>query len=174
MCLFLSHWVWKDAARGFALLLDHGTQYLSTTSQTSSLSGASHRARLRRGARDRRVALRRGRGYRATTCSQGAAVRGSWPAAQLRVIARRPRDSWENAFSERKCIVSKEQVVQIEYEAAFDLLMRRYGDRLTSEMVDGLRGSVEAVVKTVAAVRSVKLDNGDAPLFGFTPVRKER
>jgi len=40
-------------------------------------------------------------------------------------------------------------------------------------MVDGLRGSVEAVVKTVAAVRSVTLANGDAPLFGFAPVRKD-
>jgi hypothetical protein len=40
-------------------------------------------------------------------------------------------------------------------------------------MVDGLRGSVEAVVKTVAAVRSVTLANGDAPLLGFAPVRKD-
>ncbi|MBP1777753.1 MAG: hypothetical protein H6Q86_3763 [candidate division NC10 bacterium] len=61
----------------------------------------------------------------------------------------------------------------MECEAAFDLLIRRYGERLTPEMVDGLRGSVEAVVKTVAAVRSVKLANGDAPLLGFAPVRKE-
>jgi hypothetical protein len=51
--------------------------------------------------------------------------------------------------------------------------MRRYGDRLTPDMVDGLRGSVEAVVKTVAAVRSVPLAHGDAPLFGFAPVRKD-
>jgi hypothetical protein len=72
------------------------------------------------------------------------------------------------------CIVSQEQGLRVECEAAFDLLMHRYGDRLTPEMVDGLRGSVEAVVKTVAAVRSVKLENGDAPLLGFTPVRKER
>jgi len=70
--------------------------------------------------------------------------------------------------------VSQEQGVQVECEAAFDLLMQRYGDRLTPEMVDGLRGSVEAVVKTVAAVRSVKLANGDAPLLGFAPVHKEK
>lgn len=70
--------------------------------------------------------------------------------------------------------MSKEQGVQMECEATFDLLMHRYGDRLTPEMVDGLRGSVEAVVKTVVAVRSVKLENGDAPLLGFTPFRKER
>lgn len=69
--------------------------------------------------------------------------------------------------------MSEKLPIQKECEAAFDLLMRRYGDRLTPEMADGLRGAVETVVKTVAAVRSVKLENGDAPLLGFTPVRKE-
>jgi hypothetical protein len=70
--------------------------------------------------------------------------------------------------------VSKEQGIQRECEATFDLLMCRYGDRLTPEMVDGLRDSVETVMKTVAAVRSVKLEYGDAPLLGFAPGRKER
>jgi hypothetical protein len=69
--------------------------------------------------------------------------------------------------------VSQEPEIQGECEATVDLLMRRYGDRLTPDMVDGLRGSVEAVVKTVAAVRSVTLANGDAPLLGFAPVRKD-
>ncbi len=65
------------------------------------------------------------------------------------------------------------QRVPAETEAVLDLLMRRYGDRLTPEMSEGLRGAVEGVVKTVAAVRSVPLENGDAPLLGFTPVRTE-
>ena len=69
--------------------------------------------------------------------------------------------------------MSDEQEIRTECEAAFDLLMRRYGDRLTPEMVDGLRGSVEAVIKTVATLRSVNLDNGSAPLLGFAPLRKE-
>ena len=73
----------------------------------------------------------------------------------------------------RRYGVSKEQEPQKEDEAAFDLLMRRYGDRLTPEMADGLRRSVEAVVKTVVALRSVKLENGEAPLVSFTPLRKE-
>jgi hypothetical protein len=60
-----------------------------------------------------------------------------------------------------------------ESEAAFDLLMHRYGDQLTPEMADGLRRSVEAVVKTVTALRSVRLENGDAPLVCFAPLRKE-
>jgi hypothetical protein len=69
--------------------------------------------------------------------------------------------------------VSVEQGVQRESEAVFELLRHRYGDRLTPEMAEGLRGAVEAVVKTVAAVRAVKLEYGEAPLTGFTPVRKE-
>ena len=69
--------------------------------------------------------------------------------------------------------MSEEQEIQRECEAAFDLLMRRYGERLTPEMRDGLRGSVETVVKTVAAVRSVRLENGEAPLGGFAPLRGE-
>jgi hypothetical protein len=60
-----------------------------------------------------------------------------------------------------------------ECEAAFDWLMRRYGDRLTPEMAEDLRGSVEAVARTVAALRAVKLENGDAPLVGFAPMREE-
>ena len=69
--------------------------------------------------------------------------------------------------------MSEEQRLQPESEAALELLMHRYGDRLSPEMADELRGCVEAVVKTVAALRSVILENGDAPLVGFAPVRKE-
>ena len=69
--------------------------------------------------------------------------------------------------------MSDEQEIQRESDAVFEWLMDRYRDRLTPEMAEGLRGAVEGVVKTVAAVRSVKLENGEAPLLGFTPVRKE-
>jgi len=69
--------------------------------------------------------------------------------------------------------VSEDHGIQRECEAAFDLLMDLYGDRLTPEMREGLRGSVETVVKTVAAVRSVRLENGEAPLGGFAPLRGE-
>jgi hypothetical protein len=69
--------------------------------------------------------------------------------------------------------MSAEERIRQERDAAFEFLMRRYGDRLTPEMAVGLRGAVEAVVKTVAAVRSVPLGNGEAPLLGFTPVRGE-
>jgi hypothetical protein len=68
--------------------------------------------------------------------------------------------------------VSEEERLRLESEAAFELLMRRYGDRLSPEVAADLRGCVEAVVKTVTALRSVRLENGDAPLLGFAPVRK--
>ena len=69
--------------------------------------------------------------------------------------------------------MSEAQKIQQESEAAFDLLMHRYGDRLSPEMADELRGCVEAVVKTAAALRLARLENGEAPLVGFAPVRKE-
>ncbi len=69
--------------------------------------------------------------------------------------------------------MSEEQAMPKDGEAAFEWLMRRYGDRLTPEMAEGLRGAVETVVKTVAAVRAVPLANDEAPLTGFAPVRKE-
>ncbi len=53
------------------------------------------------------------------------------------------------------------------------LLMQRYASRLSPEQAEVLRAAVEAVVRTVSAVRAVPLSNGEAPLLGFAPVRKE-
>ncbi len=69
--------------------------------------------------------------------------------------------------------MSDEQRIRMECETALELLRRRYGDRLTPEMADGIRGAVETVLKTVAALREVRLGNGDAPLLGFAPLRKD-
>jgi len=69
--------------------------------------------------------------------------------------------------------MTPQQKVQSECEAVLALLKHRYGNRLTPEMMGALKGSVEAVVKTILPVRSVALANGDAPLLGFTPYRKE-
>ncbi len=62
---------------------------------------------------------------------------------------------------------------QDESEATYALLMRRYGERLSPDMAEILRGAVDGVVKTTAAVRAVPLANADAPLLGFMPVRTE-
>ncbi len=69
--------------------------------------------------------------------------------------------------------MSDEQSLQQECEATLEFLRCRYGERLTPEMLEGVRGAVQSVVKTVAAVRSVRLENGDAPLTGFAPIRRE-
>jgi hypothetical protein len=84
-----------------------------------------------------------------------------------------PRERHLRDVQEWRGIVSEDPEIQRECEASLELLMRRYGDRLTPEMREGLRGSVETVVKTVAAVRSVRLENGEAPLGGFAPLRGE-
>ncbi len=65
--------------------------------------------------------------------------------------------------------MNPDQGVHEESSAAFELLLRRYGDRLTPDMAEGLRSAVESVVRTLAALRSVKLENGETPLTGFTP-----
>ncbi len=60
-----------------------------------------------------------------------------------------------------------------ESEAALDLLMRLYGDRLTPDMASGLKGSVEALMKTIDALRAVPLTNANAPLEAFAPYVEE-
>ncbi len=63
--------------------------------------------------------------------------------------------------------------IREECEAAFNRLLQRYGNRLSPTMREELRESVGAVVKTVTALRSVRLENGEAPLAPFIPVRGE-
>jgi hypothetical protein len=65
--------------------------------------------------------------------------------------------------------VHGESDLQRECDAAYEMLMRRYGNRLSPEMADGLRAAVESVVKTVTALRAIPLANGDAPLPGAAP-----
>ena len=64
-----------------------------------------------------------------------------------------------------------ENDLQRECDAAYDMLMRRYGDRLSPEMADGLRAAIESVMKTVTALRAFPLANGDAPLLSVAPPR---
>jgi len=65
--------------------------------------------------------------------------------------------------------VHGESDLQQECDAAYEMLMRRYGDRLSPEMADGLRAAVESVVKTVTTLRAIPLANGDAPLPSAAP-----
>ncbi len=69
--------------------------------------------------------------------------------------------------------MAEDRKIQEESESTFIRLKHLYGDRLSPRMQEELRESVGAVVKTVAALRSVRLENGEAPLPPFAPFRGE-
>ena len=69
--------------------------------------------------------------------------------------------------------MAEDHGIREESEAAFNRLLQLYGDRLSPTMQEELRESVGAVVKTVAALRSVRLENGEAPLAPSAPFRGE-
>lgn len=60
-----------------------------------------------------------------------------------------------------------------EVDLRLALVRQRYGDRLSSEQLHGLRQAVEAIVEQVAALRTVHLTNADEPLPGFQPLRAD-
>jgi hypothetical protein len=62
--------------------------------------------------------------------------------------------------------------IKAETEMLLEMVLCRYGERLTPEMRDGMRGAVETVVKTLIPLRSVKLENQDAPFIHFAPFRE--
>jgi hypothetical protein len=59
----------------------------------------------------------------------------------------------------------------LETDLRLALVRGRYGDRLTPEQLEALRGAVEAIVEQVAALRTVPLTNADEPLERFRPYR---
>jgi hypothetical protein len=69
--------------------------------------------------------------------------------------------------------VAEDPGVRGEGEAALNGLLSRYGDRLTPAMREELSEAVSGVVKTVTALRSVPLANGEAPLSPLVPYRGE-
>ncbi len=56
-------------------------------------------------------------------------------------------------------------------EAMFELVRRRYGDRLDEDQLAEVRAGVEAAARASDELRSVRLENGDEPLFVFQPFR---
>jgi hypothetical protein len=62
--------------------------------------------------------------------------------------------------------------LKVESEMLLEMVLGRYGDRLTPEMVEGVRGAAETVAKTLIPLRSVKLENHDPPFVQFAPFRK--
>jgi hypothetical protein len=54
-----------------------------------------------------------------------------------------------------------------EVERRLALVLGRYGDRLDSGQVQGLRHAVEAIVEQVTALRGAPLSSSDEPLPRF-------
>jgi hypothetical protein len=60
-----------------------------------------------------------------------------------------------------------------EADALFEIVRRRYGDRLTREQLDELRKVVQAQVEAARALRPIRLTNADEPMPPFSPYRAE-
>ena len=58
-----------------------------------------------------------------------------------------------------------------EVESLFELVRRRYGERLSDEEMEEVRKGVENIAEASDALRAVKLDNSDEPFSVFTPFR---
>lgn len=61
-----------------------------------------------------------------------------------------------------------------EKEYLYRLLQRRYGNRLSGHDFKEVEKGVDGVIKTVAALRSVSLENSDEPMIRFIPYREEQ
>jgi hypothetical protein len=60
-----------------------------------------------------------------------------------------------------------------EADALFEIVRRRYGDRLTPEQLDEVRKIVKAQVEAARALRAMRLTNADEPMQPFAPYRAE-
>ena len=58
-----------------------------------------------------------------------------------------------------------------EADALFEIVRRRYGDRLTPEQQDDVRKMIGAQVEAAHALRAVRLTNADEPMQPFAPYR---
>jgi hypothetical protein len=56
-----------------------------------------------------------------------------------------------------------------EADILFTLIKTRYGDRVTSEELEEMRKSLAAILDGAAAMRAIKLENGDEPHQFFKP-----
>lgn len=69
--------------------------------------------------------------------------------------------------------MSSSDASETEVDILFNIVNRRYGDRLGPEEAEEVRKGVEGIVEAAEALRSVKLDNAVEPFSVFTPYRKE-
>jgi hypothetical protein len=60
-----------------------------------------------------------------------------------------------------------------EADALFEIVRRRYGDRLTAEQLEEVRKIVRAQLEAARAIRTIRLTNADEPMQSFAPYREE-
>ena len=58
-------------------------------------------------------------------------------------------------------------------QCLFDMLKRRYGERLDPEELKEVKKGVENIQQAADKLRSVKLENSDEPFALFIPHREE-
>lgn len=73
----------------------------------------------------------------------------------------------------RRIIVNDTNELKTNSQCLFDLVKQRFGKRLSPDELAEVEKSVKGILKAVAALRSVNLENGDEPCTLFIPYRKE-
>lgn len=63
--------------------------------------------------------------------------------------------------------------VEAEVHVLFELVRRRYGQRLDPGQLEGVRKGIQGIVEGARALRAVRLENTDEPFQPFRPFRAE-
>jgi hypothetical protein len=69
--------------------------------------------------------------------------------------------------------MSEAEEVRAEVEALLALVRERYGSRLDTEQLAGVRTAIEGIVQAARALRAVRLTNADEPAQPFAAYRGE-
>jgi hypothetical protein len=69
--------------------------------------------------------------------------------------------------------MAEEPATPPENQILLNLIKQRYGARLTPAELEEVQQGVAGIARAVAALRAVKLDNGDEPFSIFVPYGQE-
>ena len=69
--------------------------------------------------------------------------------------------------------MSEDHRTASEAETMMDLIIQRYGTRLTPTELEAVRQGVAGLTQVSAALRQVQLANSDEPFAVFVPYRQE-
>jgi hypothetical protein len=69
--------------------------------------------------------------------------------------------------------MSEAEEVRAEVEALLALVRERYGSRLDTEQLAGVRTAIEGIVQAARALRAVRLTHADEPAQPFAAYRGE-